>query len=239
MPVILLTNHYSEQPKRIIKQQVPEGFDFVTLDKAAKDNLLALAPQADYFLVSGRVPIDSDVIEAAVKLKMVQRTGVGIEMLDTQTLKEKGIPVYVNRGVNADSVAEHTLMLILSVLRRLSVLDASVKCGQWRKQELGVQCHELKDKVVGLIGLGSIGLKVAGILNAFNAKVIYFDSIRIGEEKEKELGISFQPFSDLLKQVDVLSLHCPLSVETEGMIGYKELRSMKKGAIVINTSRES
>ena len=237
MPNILLTNHYSAKPLEIIQREVPKGFELSTLDNVCKEELIERAVKADYFLVSGRVPIDRDVIDAAGRLKMIQRTGVGIEMLDTQTLKEKGIPVYVNRGVNAGSVAEHTLMLILSVLRRLSVLDASVKSGQWRKQELGVQCCELNNKTVGLVGIGNIGAMVARLLVAFGARVLYYDVIRLTDEKESELDLTYCPLSELLREVDILSIHCPLIPATKGMIGSKQIALMKTESIIVNTSR--
>lgn len=237
MPVILLTNNYSKDPLSIIENQLPGGFTLITLDKASKEELLKKAGMADYFLASGRVPIDREVVNAATRLKMIQRTGVGTDTLDLEVLREKNIPVYVNTGVNSRSVAEHTLMLILAVLRRLTLVDASVKRGNWLKQELGIQCNELGGKTVGLIGMGNIGMEVAKMLRAFGVKILYYDISKLSEDKEQELNINFCSLSELLKKVDILSLHCPLNSRTEGMIGRKEIESMKSGSIIINTSR--
>ena len=109
MPVILLTNRYSENVLKVVREQLPYGFEFISLENASKEALIEKAPLADYFLASGRLGIDRDAIDAATKLKMIQRTGVGTDTIDLAYLNSKGIPVYVNRGVNAVSVAEHTI----------------------------------------------------------------------------------------------------------------------------------
>lgn len=237
MPVILLTNHYSETPRSIVEKELPPGFTLLTLDKADKKELVAKAGQADYFLASGRVPIDKEVVAAASRLKMVQRTGVGTDTIDLKALDKQGIPAYVNYGVNAHSVAEHALLLILAVLRRLPQVDASVKRGEWRKQELGIGSQELHEKTVGLIGLGNIGKKVAGMLRAFGAKVLYFDLFKLSNTEETSLQVNYRPLPDLFKEADIISLHCALNEHTLGMIGDKEIAAMKPGAILVNTSR--
>ncbi|MBU5436658.1 2-hydroxyacid dehydrogenase [Tissierella sp. MSJ-40] len=237
MPTILLTNHYSNNPLFIMEKEIPPGFDLILLDKSCKEELIEKASKADYLLVSGRIPIDEQVINAAANLKMIQRTGVGIDMLNIEVIKEKGIPVYVNQGVNSRSVAEHTIMLILSVLRHLPLADSSIRMGNWFKQELGVECNELYNKTVGLVGLGNIGIEVAKMLKVFGVKVLYYKPSRLIAAKEKELNIDYRHLTELLKEVDILSLHCPLNSETEGMIGIKEITAMKPGSIIINTSR--
>ncbi|WP_372995829.1 2-hydroxyacid dehydrogenase [Lutispora sp.] len=237
MPIILLTNHYSKGPLSIVEKELPEGFELVSLDKVCKEELIEKAGMADYFIVSGRIPIDREVIDAAVNLKMIQRTGVGIDTLDLAALREKDIPVYVNKGINSISVAEHTIMLILSVLRRLPYADSSVKKGDWAKQELGIQCNELNNKTVGLVGIGNIGAAVAKMLSAFEVKILYYKPVRLSECEERELNVQYCPIEKLLKEVDILSLHCPLTSETKGMIGGKEIASMKSSSIIINTSR--
>jgi len=237
MPVIVLTNHYPETPLSIVTAELPSGFDLVTLEAATKECLLGKAAQADYFLASGRLPIDKDVVDAATKLKMVQRTGVGTDTIDFKALEARNIPFYVNRGVNAQSVAEHAVLLILATLRRLTAIDASVKRGEWRKQELGLQTHELSGKTVGLIGIGNIGRKAAGMLRAFGARIVYSDIAKLSPAEESQLGVSFLPQSELLRKSDIVSLHCALTESTRGMIGKEEIASMKRGAIIVNTSR--
>lgn len=237
MPIILLTNSYSKAPLDILNKELPNGFELISLNEANKKELIEKAGKADYLLVSGRIPIDKDVIDASTRLKMIQRTGVGVDTIDTKALKERGIPVYVNTGINSYSVAEHTLMLILAVLRKLPAADASVRRGTWLKQELGIQCNELRGKTVGLVGLGSIGTEVAKLLNAFNATVLYSKPSKLSDVEERELHLEYRSLPQLLREVDILSLHLPLNAKTRNLIGHKEISQMKKGAIIINTSR--
>ena len=131
MAKILHTYRYSGTPWDILREVVPDGFTIETLKEPTRECLLAQAEDADYFLVSGRLKIDADVLQAAPHLKMIQRTGVGTEMLDLAAIRQRGIPVYVNAGVNARSVAEHTLTLILACLKRLPEVNAQVHQGVW------------------------------------------------------------------------------------------------------------
>ena len=222
---------------QIIREELPSGFEITSLFKPSKQELIQKAKEADYFLAGGRIPIDREVLDSAANLKMIQRTGVGLDSFDLNALKKRNIPLYVNRGVNSRSVAEHSIMLILAVLRRLPVVDSSVKKGSWLKHELGVTCCELYKKTVGLIGLGSIGTEVAAMLNAFGANIFYFDPFRISKDKEAELAVSYRPLQSLISEVDILSLHCPFTSETETLIGSDEISSMRPGSILINTSR--
>jgi D-3-phosphoglycerate dehydrogenase len=210
----------------------------MTLDELSYDCLVKEAGDADYFLVSGRLPIDEGVLSVAKHLKMIQRTGVGTEMMDLEAIKRRHIPVYVNAGVNARSVAEHTLTLILSCLKRITEVNAQVHNGIWKKQITGVSTHELYGKTVGLVGMGNIGRLVASMLNAFGAKVVYTDIFRQPEEIELRLNLSFvESLEEMLPLADVLSLHCPLTQSSAGMINARTLAKMKNGAILINTAR--
>lgn len=237
MPVILLTNHYGKRPYDIIRKAVPEGFTLKMLEKADRETFLQAAGQADYFLASGRLSIDREVLEKASRLKMIQRTGVGMDTLDLEALNEYGIPVYVNRGVNAASVAEHTIMLILSVLRRTAQVDAQLKQGIWIKQNNGLQNHELCGKTVGLIGMGHIGQKTAQMLAGFDVKLLYYNRTRKEKELEEQLHLTYAEFEEVLEKSDILVLQCALNAQTRGILGEKEFAKMKQGSMVINTAR--
>src|SRR5690554_4931529 len=127
MPTILLTNYYSPPLLRIIESVLPQGFDIIALDEPTQENIIKKIPDTDYLLVGGRTKIDDNVFGVANRLKMIQRTGVGLDSIDLEAVKKKNIPVYVNQGINSRSVAEHTVMLLLSVMRNLSVVDATIK----------------------------------------------------------------------------------------------------------------
>lgn len=238
MPKILHTARYTGIPWDILKSVVPDGFIVKTLDELSYEYLVHEAVGADYLLVSGRLPIDEGVLSAAKHLKMIQRTGVGTEMLDEEAIKQHGIPVYVNAGVNAQSVAEHTLTLILACLKRLPQINQQTHQGVWKKQQVGVTTRELKGKTVALVGMGNIGRLVAGMLQPFGAKVIYTDVVRQPVETEQRLGLTYyDSFEVMLTETDVLSFHCPLVKENTEILNQSTLAMMKKGSIVVNTAR--
>ena len=238
MPKILHTYRYTGRPWEILQSVVPEGYTIKTLDTPTYEQLIKEAEDADYFLVSGRLPIDKGVLDAAKKLKMIQRTGVGTEMLDKEEIKRRGIPVYVNAGVNARSVAEHTLTLMLACLKRIPFIDKQVRNGIWKKQETGTSCYELYGKTVGLVGLGAIGRQVAEFLNVFGAKILYTDVHQLSPEQEQKLNVTYIPsFEEMLSQVDILSLHCPLTNENKEMLNEQTIAMMKSNATIINTAR--
>lgn len=238
MPKILHTARYTGLPLEILQKACPKEFTVKTLDELSQQQLVKEAVDADYLLVSGRLAIDGEVLDAAKHLKMIQRTGVGTDMLDKEEIKRRGIPVYVNAGVNSRSVAEHTLMLILATLKRLPQINAQLHNGVWKKQLSGVSTNELYGKTVGIVGMGHVGRLVASMLRPFEAKVIYTDIVRQSEEVERELGITYCDFFEtLLPLADILTLHCPMVSENLEAINARTLAMMKPGAIIINTAR--
>ena len=238
MPKILHTARYTGIPWEILRSVVPEGFEVKTLDELSYECLVREAVDADYFLVSGRLPIDEGVLSVAKHLKMIQRTGVGTEMLDVEAIKKHGISVYVNAGVNAQSVAEHTLTLMLACLKRLPQINQQTHQGVWKKQQVGVTTRELKGKTVALVGMGNIGRLVAQMLQAFGANITYTDVIRQSDETEQRLGLTYyDSFEAMLPEADILSFHCPLVKENTEILNQRTLAMMKKGAVVVNTAR--
>ena len=238
MPRILHTARYTGTPWEILKSVVPEGFIVETLEELSYECLLRQAVDADYLLVSGRLPINEEVLSAASHLKMIQRTGVGTEMLDMEAIKKHHIPLYVNAGVNARSVAEHTIMLMLACIKRLPQINAETHSGVWKKQLQGVTTHELYGKTVALVGIGNIGRTVAVMLQPFGVRILYTDVYRQSTEVEERLGLTYcNEFEAILSEADILSFHCPLTEENKEMLNMHTLSMLKQGAIVINTAR--
>lgn len=238
MPKILHTARYTGLPLEILQKACPDGFVVKTLDELSQEQLVKEAVDADYFLVSGRLVINDEVLNAAKHLKMIQRTGVGTDMLDKEEIKKRGIPVYVNAGVNARSVAEHTLMLILATLKRLPQINRQMHNGVWKKQQSGVSTNELFGKTVGIVGMGHVGRLVASMLQPFQAKIIYTDIVRQPEEVEKELRLTYcESFETLLPLVDILTLHCPMVSDNLEALNTRTLAMMKEGSIIVNTAR--
>lgn len=238
MPKILHTARYTGISWEILKSVVPDGFAVETLDELSYDCLLRQVVDADYLLVSGRLPIDDGILSAAKHLKMIQRTGVGTEMLDIDTIKRHGIPVYVNAGVNARSVAEHTLALMLACLKRLPEINADTHSGVWKKHFQGLTTHELMGKTVALVGMGNIGRTVAAMLQPFGVKILYTDMFRQSAELEERLGLTYcESFEVMLPEADILSFHCPLTTENTEILNKRTIALLKSGAIVVNTAR--
>lgn len=238
IPKILHTARYTGLPLEILQKACPKEFTVKTLDELSQQQLVKEVVDADYLLVSGRLAINGEVLDAAKHLKMIQRTGVGTDMLDKEEIKRRGIPVYVNAGVNSRSVAEHTLMLILATLKRLPQINAQLHNGVWKKQLSGVSTNELYGKTVGVVGMGHVGRLVASMLRPFEAKVMYTDIVRQPEEVERELDITYcDSFETLLPLADILTLHCPMVSENLEAINARTLALMKPGAIIINTAR--
>jgi len=177
---------------------------------------------------------DSNVLNSAGKLKVVSRHGVGVDNVDLKVATENGIVVTFSPGVNSTAVAEHTLALTLSLLRKIPEANASLKSGKW--EGLKFVGRELAGKKLGIIGLGDIGVEVAKRAKCFGMEVLYLKRRR-REDLEKELGIVYKPLEELLKESDIVSVHLALTPETKRMIGEKEIALMKKDAYLINTAR--
>lgn len=234
---ILLTNHYEGKPAEIIKSAVPDGFELEMLESVSQQELEGKVKEADYLLVSGRLKINRTVLENAQNIKMIQRTGVGLDSIDLEYIWNHDVPFYVNKGVNAQSVAEHTILLMLASLRNLVEINENTKRGIWKKQAQGVCTYELCGKTVGLIGMGAIGRKVAGMLKAFGTEVLYNDVSKMKKEDENALGIKFSTREEIIEKSDIISLHCPLTDNTRHMINDGAVNKMKNGVILINTAR--
>ena len=150
---------------------------------------------------------------------------------------KRGIPVAITAGSNAVPVAEHTLLLMLAVSKRLPHVDHSLRQGRWLKSEIRAVTYQLNGKTVGLVGFGNIGREVAKRVRAFNAQILYYDKVRPSAQVEEQLGATFCPLDDLLARADIISIHVPLLPETTRLIDKRAFSLMKPSAILINASR--
>lgn len=237
MKTILLTNKYDGIPLSIVEEEFPQGFTIRFLSSQTQEALRKESADADYILAGGRLKITREVLENAKKLKMIQRSGVGLDAMDLDAIKEKGIPLYVNQGVNAESVAEHTLLLMLACLRKLPAINQRTKEGIWKKQEQGIQTTELRGKTVGIIGMGHIARALAELLKPFHVKILYFDIKKVSSESEDEYHMEFAELNRLISESDILTIHCALTDETKNLFNTETISRMKQGSVLINTSR--
>ena len=192
------------------------------------------APSSDVraILTRGRGFITKKLMDAFPDLRLIGRVGVGLDNLDTAEAARRNIPVIFAPGLNARTVAEHTLALMLDVMRRITPwVNASAE-GRWEDRS-GYQGAELAGMTLGIVGYGNIGRRVARLANAFEMKVVV--AIRPGKAIECEYPTL--PLEDLLATADVISLHLPLTSETKGIIGRDQIARMKPTACIVNTAR--
>lgn len=237
MKTILITNRYTGKPLEIIRESVPDGFELLMLDEVDKECLERQIDRADYLLASGRVKISEEVLTTGTSLKMIQRTGVGLDSIDLEAIKKRNIPLYVNQGINAESVAEYTLLLMLASLRHLTVINQNTKNGIWNKQEQGVGTRELKGKTIGILGMGNIARTLVTLLYPFYVKILYYDLKQMPEEYERQYHMQFVGVKELLAASDIITLHCAMTDDTRGLINQQNINKMKDGVILINTAR--
>jgi phosphoglycerate dehydrogenase-like enzyme len=171
-------------------------------------------------------------------LKLVQLIGSGYDGLNLDAARKAGVPIATNGGANSVAVAEHTLLLMLAVQRRLAWQHNNVVAGRWRVgNHAEHRLHELAGKQLGLIGFGAIGREVAKRARAFDMSIIYYARRRLTEDDEARLGVNYLSLEGILASSDIVSIHVPLTSDTRGLIGPSQLALMKGGAILINTSR--
>ena len=227
------------QPQEILdiaRALMPPGFELVVAEPGTPEFYQA-AVDAEYYLGLAR-RMGGEFFRAAPELRLVQLLSAGYDHVDVEAARKAGVPVANNGGANAIAVAEHTLMLMLAVLKRLVRLHNDVVAGKWRAPGFGdARVYELAGKTLGIVGLGNIGKKVARRAAAFDMDVQYFDIARLTLDQEDAIGIRFALFAELLRTADVVSLHVPLDDTTRNLIGARELAMMKSGAILINTCR--
>lgn len=212
------------------------GFQIVYEEYPSEDRLVELIKDVEAIIVRSKPKVSRRVIEAAEKLKVIARAGVGLDNIDLDAANEKGIQVFNAPAAPTQSVAELAIGLMIDVLRKIAFADRKMREGVWaKKQCLG---HELRGKVLGIIGMGRIGTAVARIAyHGFGMKIIYYDVRRCPKDVEKELDAKCVDLETLLKTADIVSIHVPLVPSTKHLINEEKLRLMKKSAILINTAR--
>src|SRR5881397_2045882 len=220
----------------IARSLTPPGFDLAIVDPGTPEFYQA-AVDAEYYLGFAR-QMGGEFFRAAPKLRLVQLLSAGYDRVDVEAARKADVPVANNGGANAIAVAEHTLLLMLAVLKRLVRLHNDVIAGRWRASDLGdARVSELAGKTLGIVGLGNIGKKVARRAAAFDMDIRYYDIERLTEDEEDALGVRFALFTELLRAADVVSLHVPLDDTTRKMLGAREFAMMKPTAILVNTCR--
>lgn len=195
-----------------------------------EEEIISIIGEADA-IICDLEGISKRVIDSAPNLKVISRRGVGIDSVDVDYAKKKGITIARTIGVVEKPVAELVMGYILQIYRKISESNEEMKKGKWIKM-LG---RSMEGKTIGIVGLGNIGTEVARKAKAFDMEVIY--SGRKKPDKEKDIGLRHVVFDDLLKESDIISVHAPLTDSTRNMFDYDVMRKLKKQPILINTAR--
>jgi phosphoglycerate dehydrogenase-like enzyme len=222
IPVIVGLGPISSE---IVAPILGSGFSFIENPTSAD---LAIAEGA---IVRAAFEFNKSVFDAMPNLKVIARTGVGTELVDLDEADARNIPVLITPGGNTTAVAEGVFAHILHLSKRLGPLTKLVATGKW-DQRTKYPVGDLANQTLGIIGYGRIGKKVSEIASAFDMKILAFDPVA-------EIPASYKSNSiaELLAKSDFITLHVPLTPQTNGMIGKSELASLKQGAILINCSR--
>ncbi len=200
-----------------------------------EDSLRELAADADALLLWYSIPVPKTVVEAMRTCKVIVDAGVGYDNIDLESAGRRGIYVCNVPDYCVEEVADHTLALMLALLRKIHAMDRSVRSGDWDFR-LAIPVARLRGKVLGIVGLGRIGSAVALRANALGLRILEHDPY-IPPGREKAFAAEAVSWDRLLEESDILTLHVPLTDETRHMLGPEGFRKMKDTAIVVNTSR--
>lgn len=211
-----------------------EQFVVVRIDDSTSADFDEALHVANGLIVRSATDVDAGMIGRAPALRVIGRAGVGVDNIDVGAATDRGIAVFNAPGGNTVAAAELTMALMLSLVRRVTAADRSVREAAWdRARFRGV---ELQGKTLGLLGAGRIGGEVAKRCQVFGMEVIVYDPY-LSAARAGDLGVQLVELEDVLDKADVISLHVPLTEETRGLVGTDSLRRMKDGAFLINASR--
>ncbi len=230
MPKVLICDHVE-----VDKLALGPGIVVDYRPTISKDELLSIAADYDALVVRSRTKVDRDVLDRAKQLKLVARPGTGLDNVDVEYAKSKGVTVINSPESLVEGVSEHVVLLMLALSRKLVEADRSTKSGKWEKNAL--MGRELKGKVLGIVGLGRIGRRIAEIAKTLGMSVLFYDVISIPPEVVSSLGARVVGLDELFATSDFITLHVPMTPETAHMVGAQRLSQMKKTAFLVNTSR--
>lgn len=229
---ILIADPLSEEGIFPLRQA--DGVEISIDTDLSKEELLERIGDFDALLVRSQTQVTREVIEAASNLKIIGRAGVGVDNIDLDAATEHGIIVVNAPDGNTNSAAEHTIAMLTALARKIPQAFNSLKNGEWdRKSFIGV---ELKNKTLGVIGLGRIGAEVAARAKGQRMNVIAYDPF-LTEEKAQKMGIGFGTVDDVLKAADFITIHTPLLKETRHLLNEEAFLKMKDGVQIINCAR--
>ncbi|HUF39872.1 MAG TPA: hydroxyacid dehydrogenase [Anaerolineales bacterium] len=229
-PIVLITDGLEEAGLKLLA----EAAEVKDCTGISAEDLPAALAAADAVIVRSRTKMTASVLEAASRLKVIGRAGIGVDSIDIDSARTCKIVVVNTPVATTTAVAEHALALILALARRITAADASMKQGKWLKNDLmGV---ELAGRTLGIIGVGKIGLAVARRASPFHLEIIGYDPY-MQPEALRAANVEPVELNALYARADILSLHVPLTPETQGMLDDDAFKKVKPGVLVVSTSR--
>jgi D-3-phosphoglycerate dehydrogenase len=229
---VLVTDTLAESGLAILRAASDVELDYRPGLKGA--DLLRAVAESDALITRSGTAVTRELVNAGKRLRIVGRAGVGLDNVDVDACTERGILVINAPTANILSATEHTMAMLLALCRNIPEAHASVKRGEWNRSKfMGI---ELSGKVLGIIGLGRIGTRVATRARAFGMRVLAYDPY-IAPTVAEKVGAEMASLDDLLAQADVITVHTPLTDETRGMLGAAQIAQMRDGAIALNIAR--
>ncbi|MFH1140370.1 MAG: phosphoglycerate dehydrogenase [Chloroflexota bacterium] len=230
MPRILVSDPIAREGMEVLSQRHQVDLR----PGLSKDELKRILPDYDALVVRSETRVTADVIEAGTKLQVIGRAGVGVDNIDLEAATRRGIAVVNAPTGNTLAAAEHTMALLLALARHIPQANASLRLGEWKRSAfVGV---ELRGKVLGIVGLGRVGSEVARRAASFNMRLLGYDPY-ISPDYARNLGVELASLEDVFRRSDFITLHTPLSDNTRGLVGQRELQMMKPGVRLVNASR--
>ncbi|MDG6985876.1 MAG: D-2-hydroxyacid dehydrogenase [Nitrososphaerota archaeon] len=211
------------------------GFTVDYRPNITKDELLEAAGGYDALIVRSRTKVDRAVLDRAAKLRLVARPGTGLDNVDVEYAKSKGVAVVNSPESLVEAVAEHVLGLMIGVSRKLVQSDAGIKAGKWEKNSL--TGRELKGKVLGIVGVGRIGRRIGEVAKVMGMQILVYDVVPISQPVLDAIGARSVGLDELFEGSDYITLHVPFTPETSHLVGLARISRMRRGAVLVNTSR--
>lgn len=236
MKIAIYLDKVSDVMREFMQEFCPLDVHIYFWTEMSTEEQESILSQAEY-LMNAIFVIDEAFLQKAPNVKMVLRTGVGLDNVSKEATQKRGIIVTNARGINSNCVAEMTIGMILCLYRKLCFFDKRLKSGHWDIATFRAEMYEMRGKTHGFIGMGNIGKRTAELSRVFGTKGIYYNRTRLSEALEQELNLRYVSLQELIEQSDIITLHVALTEQTRGLIGEKELACMKPNAIIINTAR--
>ena len=231
MPKILISDAMDSIAEKIL---ISNNFDVEVKTNFTNEELVKKISLYDGLIVRSATKVTKEIIEKAKQLKIIGRAGAGVDNIDLISAKEKNIVVMNTPGGNTNATAEHTLALLLSLSRKISIADTSTHNGEWAKKKL--KGSEIKGKKIGIIGFGNVGKRFAEMCAALGLE-IFVVSESCANIKSQFPHYTQSDLISVLKNADIISFHCKRNLDGSSIITSKELSLMKKNAFIINTAR--